>query len=248
MTNEDPIDHAELERRVDQELEQLRIAGRLYQFKSEPRCRVCKHENGGVAKVVNKLLAAGETYTNILEDIRIFNDGLPESEKISYDSIRSHHKKHFHTDDAAAAVYRRILERHASESEVDFVRGVKNAVTPLAYLETVMNKGYQSLVDPRLPISPQTGMEAATKLHELTRDNSDQDLHELIHRTNRLIEIVREVVPVTYWEEIVRRIESEEKKAPRHDVVDAEVEEGDDLDVDDDDSPLYEEEEGDDVY
>ena len=38
MTNEDPIDHAELERRVDQELEQLRIAGRPVQVRASVSC------------------------------------------------------------------------------------------------------------------------------------------------------------------------------------------------------------------
>lgn len=232
---EEESGRGELDRRVELEIEELRLAGRLYKFTPESRCKVCRQEDTGVVAVVNKLLAAGESYASVLRDIEVFNSELAKTDQITYDSIRNHHKKHFNTDHAAAAVYRRILEKNAAEADIDFVQGVKNAVTPLAYLETVMNKGYQETVTTAKNVSVSLGMDAAIKLHELTRDESDHDVQELVQRTNRLIEIVREVVPVSYWEEIVSRIDKEDgQKVTREQVIDAVIEEDfDDEDFDD---------------
>ena len=45
----------------------------------------------------------------------------------------------------AAAGLRDILERRARENQVDFVKGVATAITPMAFYETVMVKGYETL-------------------------------------------------------------------------------------------------------
>lgn len=226
----DDVDRAELDLRVDREIEELKLAGRLYRFKPEPRCKVCRQDDTGLTKLVNKLLAAGEPYQSILRDIEVFNDELDEKSKVTYSSIRTHHKRHFATDSAAAAVYRRILEKNAADAEIDFIDGVKNAVTPIAYLETMMNKGYREMVTREGNVDPETGMKAALKLHELTQETPEENLQELVHKTNRLIEIVRETVPVSYWDEIVRKIDLEEKKRSSDDVIDAEFED----DIEDD--------------
>ena len=64
----------------------------------------------------------------------------------------------------ARATYREILERRAKENSVDFVEGVATAITPLAVLETVMVKGYQTLVDEGTSVSYRDAVEAALKL------------------------------------------------------------------------------------
>lgn len=225
MSDEPSTERAELERRVEQEIEELRLAGRLYQFKPEPKCKVCKQDDTGLTSVVNKLLGAGEPYASVLRDIDVFNEELDSKDKITYASIRNHHKRHFATNNAAAAVYRRILEKNAAEADIDFIGGVKNAVTPLAYLETMMNKGYQQVTSDLPNVDPEMGMKAAVQLHNLTKESPEEDVQELVHKTNRLIEIVRETVPVSFWEEIVRKIEEEERSYVPKDIIDAEVEE-----------------------
>lgn len=63
--------------------------------------------------------------------------------------------------------YRRILERRAQENGVDFVKGVATAITPMAFFETVMAKGYETLVDPDTKVDVNTGMIAAGRLQAL---------------------------------------------------------------------------------
>lgn len=219
------LDKALLDERVRREIEELRIAGRLHKFTPEPRCKVCKQKK--IAPIVNKLLAAGESYKNILDDISPLNEELEEKQRVTYSSIRTHAIRHFNKDEAAAAVYRRILEKNAQREEVDFVDGVTHAVTPLAYLETTMNRGYQKLIDSEEDISVELGMQAAIKLQNLTEGQGDQSLKDVIEKTNRLIEVVRDVVPTRYWQEIVQRLEDE---TTRGDVIDVEVDEDEDED------------------
>jgi hypothetical protein len=69
----------------------------------------------------------------------------------------------------ARATYREILERRAKENSIDFIDGVATAITPLAVLETIMVKGYQTLVDELTTFSYRDGMEAALKLNEIAR-------------------------------------------------------------------------------
>jgi hypothetical protein len=67
----------------------------------------------------------------------------------------------------ARATYREILERRAKENSVDFVEGVATAITPMALLETVMVKGYETVVDPDTKIDLKTAMLAACRLQEM---------------------------------------------------------------------------------
>ncbi len=62
-----------------------------------------------------------------------------------------------------------ILERRAKENGVDFIEGVAIAITPLAVLETVMVKGYETLVEEGTTVSYRDGVAAALKFPSLTR-------------------------------------------------------------------------------
>jgi hypothetical protein len=66
---------------------------------------------------------------------------------VTIESIRNHTVRHFPVQQVARATYRDILERRAKDNSVDFVEGVATAITPLAVLETIMVKGYQTLID-----------------------------------------------------------------------------------------------------
>jgi hypothetical protein len=50
------------------------------------------------------------------------------------------------------------VDGRATENGVDFVNGVATAITPMAFLETVMAKGYETLVDSDTKVDVSTGM------------------------------------------------------------------------------------------
>jgi hypothetical protein len=175
----------------------------------EPRCHVCRNDE--VRKQVNDLLASGASYAMTLRAL-----GDDSAEGVTSDSIRRHAERHFPVQNVAKATYREILERRAKENSVDFVEGVATAITPLAYLETVMVKGYQTLVDERTIVSHRDGMDASLKLAEaLRRDEGAYERAEMLARMSRVIELVREFVPAEQWPALQARLRGKDVEQPQ---------------------------------
>lgn len=206
-----PAQEITIQQQVEEEVDRLTIGARKYVFRPEPRCRVCQDEN--VVALVNRQLALGHSYASILRAIDDFLDGLNVGQegRPTYNSVYNHAKRHFAVDGGAQKIYREILERRALENDRDFVEGLGNAITPLAYLESLMVGGYQTMTTSGLPIPIQMGMEAAVKLHSLTAsDKQSIESTQLIAQMSQVIEAVREVVPPEYWAKIVSRLEGVE--------------------------------------
>src|SRR6476660_7583474 len=152
---------------VDDSVESTELASDTNGFHLEPRCRICRNDQ--VRTKVNDLLATGASYAMVLRALGDDNTTLEQRHRVTIDSIRNHANRHFPVQQVARATYREILERRAKQNSVDFIDGVATAITPLALLESVMVRGYQSLVDEDTTVSYRDGMEAALKLNEITR-------------------------------------------------------------------------------
>ena len=131
-------------------------------FHLEPRCRVCRNDDSRTK--VNDMLAAGASYAMIQRALDEGNARLDKRDRVTIDSIRNHSARHFPVQNVARATYREILEQRAKENGVDFVEGVATAITPMALYETIMVKGYETLVDPDTKVDVNTGMIAAGRL------------------------------------------------------------------------------------
>jgi hypothetical protein len=122
----------------------------------------------------------------------------------------AHCTRHFPVQNVARATYRDILERRAKENRADFIEGVATAITPLAFLETVMVKGYQTLVDEHTSVSYRDGMDAALKLNEITRkDEGAMDRARTLADMGRIIEVVRTFIPSERWPEVQAALRGE---------------------------------------
>ena len=134
---------------VDDTVESTELATRNG-FHLEPRCRVCR--NDVLRKKVNDMLATGASYAMVLRALGEDNAELGKCDRVTIDSIRNHTVRHFPVQNVAKATYREILELRARANGVDFVEGVATAITPIAFLETVMVKSYEtwSIRTPRL--------------------------------------------------------------------------------------------------
>ena len=176
---------------VEAQLELLREQGVL-EVRPEPRCRVCRDEQTRV--LVNKLLAHGLTLKDIEGVIRPMNRARPARDRISINNIREHRKRHFDIQRPANAVYRAIVEKRAREASIDLENGVGTAVTHLAYLDTMIAKGYETLVNEDTVISPRDGLDAAMKRNELVRlDAGAVEQARMMAEMDRVISIVKEV-------------------------------------------------------
>ena len=150
---------------VSETVESIELPAVLHRFPLEPRCRVCRNDQ--LRTKVNDMLATGVSYAMILRALQKDNDQLDTPDRVTIDSIRNHTTRHFPVQNVAKATYRAILERRAQENGVDFVKGVATAITPMAFFETVMVKGYETLVDSGTKVDVNTGMIAAARLQAL---------------------------------------------------------------------------------
>lgn len=170
-------------------------------FHSEPRCHVCRSEP--VRVQVNAMLASGSSYAQIVRAVAA--DGTDE---VSLDSVRNHANKHFPVQNVAQAAYREIVERRATQNQIDFVNGLATAITPIAFLETMMLKGFQNMVRDDTEVSPELGLKAAEKLHKaIGPDDTGAKMLDMWVKMGRVIDVVKATVPESIWPEIAARLE-----------------------------------------
>jgi hypothetical protein len=175
-------------------------------FHLEPRCRVCR--NNDARTKVNDMLAAGASYAMIQRALDEDNARLDKRDRVTIDSIRNHCVRHFPVQNVARAIYREILERRAKENGVDFVEAVATAITPMALYETIMVRGYQTLVDPDTKVDVNTAMIAAGRLQSLIDTRSGQpDWADIRVQMNRIIAAIKSTVPKAMWGEIVSKLD-----------------------------------------
>lgn len=154
----------------------------------EPRCHVCRNDEA--RQKVNELLAAGASYAMTVRALG------GDTGDVTANSIRRHAERHFPVQNAAKATYREILERRALENSVDFVEGLATAITPMALLETVMVRGYETVVDPDTTVDVKTGVLAACRLQEMIDSHADQaDWASTQAEMGRIVKVVRTFIP-----------------------------------------------------
>ena len=175
-------------------------------FHLEPRCRVCRNDQ--VRKKVNDLLASGASYAMVLRALGEDNAKFDKCDRITIDSIRNHCGRHFPVQNVAKATCREILERRAKANGADFIEGVANAITPIAFFETVMVKSYETLVDSDTEVDVNTGMIAAGRLQALIESRaSGTRIADLMVQMDHIIRAIHSSVPEELWPEILRKID-----------------------------------------
>ena len=193
---------------VDESVNSTELAPGGDGFHLQPRCRICRNDQ--VRTKVNDLLATGASYAMVLRALGDDNATLQQRDRVTIDSIRNHANRHFPVQNAARATYREILERRAQQNSVDFIDGVATAITPLAVLETIMVKGYETLVDELTTVSYRDAMEAALKLNEIARkDEGAMDRARMLADMGRIIEVVRTFIPAERWPDVQAALRSE---------------------------------------
>ena len=202
---------------VDKTTESIEFAACINGFHLEPRCRVCRNDQ--VRQKVNDLLATGASYAMISRALEEDNATLDKGDRVTIDSIRNHTVRHFPVQSVARATYRDILERRARENSVDFIKGVATAITPMAFYETVIVKGYETLVDSDTTVDVSTGMIAAGRLQALIDSRAGQpDMAHIMVQVTHIIEAVKSTVPREMWGEIVRKLDQLEQHRGSPDV------------------------------
>jgi hypothetical protein len=158
------------------------------------------------------MLASGASYAFIVRSLAEDNAKRDERDRVTVDSVRNHCGRHFPIQQAAGATYREVLERRARENAVDFVAGVATALTPAAYFETVMVKGYETLVDPDTIVDVSTGMIAAGRLQALIESRAGKtSMADILVQVDGIINAVQSAVPEEMWGDIVEKLRQSER-------------------------------------
>ncbi len=175
------------------------------------------------------MLASGTSYAMILRALREDNARVDKHDRVTIDSIRNHTVRHFPVQNVGRAIYRDILERRAQENQIDFVNGLATAITPMGFLETVMVKGYETLVDSDTKVDVKTGMIAAARLQALIDSRAGQpDIAKIMVQVNHIIEAVKSTVPREMWPEIREKLHEQEQRSKALDVETEALDEADD--------------------
>ena len=175
---------------------------------SDPRCRVCRDEV--ICKTVNKLLARGDTLVDIISTLEAANRSLPQSDKVTYDSLYRHRKRHFDVQNPAWAIHRKIAERRYAEAGKDHEQGIGNMVNHLVFLESMMIKGYETMLEEETVITPKDGLAASLELDEIRRrEEGSVDKAKMVAEMSRVINVVRQFVPVEQWPKLQAALSGE---------------------------------------
>ena len=156
----------------------------------------------------------------IVRALEADNMKLDPRDRVTIDSVRNHCARHYPVQSVARATYREILERRATENRVDFIEGVATAITPIAFLETVMVKSYETLVDLETTVDVNTGLLAASRLQAVIGSNDyGCEIAEMRVQVGKIAQAVRAVVPQSMWAAIVEKLEELEQRPEALDVV-----------------------------
>lgn len=214
-----------VDKAVEAEILALSEDQRVDLFRPAAQCRICQTE--GATEVTNKMLSFGATHQDVLNVLQPLNLRRKKSDQITLNSIGHHARNHFPLEEAANAVYRKLIEKRAAEAEKDFVNGVGGAVTALGFLDVVVQKGFENLVQEDLVVGVDTAVRAAKELAaiESQRDGNDNDIAEIMTKMNEVIEAVREEADPETWDRIVARLNHEAPPVSHQQAIEAEVEE-----------------------
>lgn len=206
-TIEAPPRPTDIDAQVQAEIKRLREAGQL-EVKIEPRCRICADDS--TRALINNLLARMLSERDVfmiinssINPARKRNKQLPITQRI----VTYHSRNHFAIDNPAWAIFRSIGVKREQQFGRDYENGIAQTVTHLAFLEMVLAKAHENLIQPETVVSVSEGMSAAVRLAELERKSAnEQQQAEIMAEVSRIIGAVKEIVPPEMWESISAKV------------------------------------------
>lgn len=161
----------------------------------EPKCLVCQsaHRN-----LIDQMLVAGLTFSEIERQMSQLDP------RIKRRSVSNHKDLHLGYEEAAI---RHVIEQEAKATQQNFEEGVGKLVTKNVYLEVALQKAYNVLSDESVVVEPKD----AVKIIELLQKREEQTygvaIDEIRVQFQAFMRAVKEIVPTSYWEDVVARTE-----------------------------------------
>lgn len=197
------------------------IDGQSFKYMPEPRCRVCSADdpakdlkNGVMVKdLVDRLLLYPMSVAGVLRYIEPMQEEWPSKHKITAKSIRTHLNKHIPWDKAAM---RYMVEKWANTKGIQVMDSAgKMVLTEEAWLEATAQMGWQRMQEGAIEPTWQETQKAFERIDNLKQmAEGTYSVSYLITQLNRIINVVREVVPEEYIPAIMAKLEEEDAIAP----------------------------------
>lgn len=155
---------------------------------TEPRCTVCQspHRNA-----IDRELALGTAHSK-----------LAEAYSINRRNIGRHALKHLNLEEAAI---RDLIQQEAAYHNSNIELGVEAVVRRKVYLETLLLKAQEALVDNTTTVEPKDAIAAIEKLEKFDERTASAAIDEMKSQLDAFLKAVKEIVPPAMWEEIYKR-------------------------------------------
>lgn len=167
----------------------------------EPRCNIC---NSASRAKVDKLIAAQFTYTSIAEELVISDDDFKGKEQ---DTVRKNVERHAkrHVDIKSKAI-RDIVERRAKEQGILLESAEGQIASGRALLDLIITRGTEQIsTNPDFKIKMADAIEAVKMLEDVQKAEYLAQLEVMQRQVFAISKAVKEMVPPTMIEPIVRR-------------------------------------------
>lgn len=192
------------------ELLSQEIDGQVYGYKKSSQCKVCSSDED-IRRLVDTLLLFPKSYKTTLTEVRLLEERLeiPDEERVSYHSIRNHYQNHLPADKKAI---REIIESRATLKGRKVIDAGGTLLTPEAFYEVVIAKGFESIVNGvDTPTISQT-MQAVNMLKRLEEQGDKQYKPEvLVNQLNIIVMAIREVLPPEMRDAVFQKIDEYSK-------------------------------------
>ena len=179
----------------------VEVNGAQFPVKFEPRCRTCRSE---YREWIEKQLLLGRSYASIAREL----EGLPSEEDTPHPSWQniSSHVQNDHLP-LPIATQRKIVERRAQEIGRSIETYSESLADYVTAARTVVNKGYEAIVEGRLEPDISDVMAASRFLHTVDQTAQEQvDESAWLDSTMVFFEAAQNYVPQEMWESFRREI------------------------------------------
>lgn len=132
-------------------------------------------------KTIDKLIALGTNYSEIE---RIFGG------EIERRSISNHAKKHLGYEEAAV---RQIIEQEAQAADENAELGIQGALMRRVYLNTALQKAFESLVNDKMAVEPRDAVAIIETLTRMDIQTQGVQLDEIKLQFQAFLQAIKEV-------------------------------------------------------
>lgn len=157
---------------------------------TEPRCHVCQSK---YRRSIDRMIALGTSYAEIARQF---------GEEVDRRSISTHAQKHLNYEEAAV---REIIEEETRQAGENSELGVRGMRKRRVYLQTVVEKGMQALLDGNVTAEIKDTIGAIQELEKIDRHGQSAQVEQVERQFTAYMKAMSELCTEEQMAKIVER-------------------------------------------